>query len=395
MITQKIHQYPLRVTILFTFIALTVVGQIYMPVPILRAISEDFNVSLSLAGMISSAFSIGYSAGFLFFGPLSDRFGKKVVLLTSFTLFTIVTCTIGMCTDFTYLIFLRILQGFLASSYPPIILSYMNENLPPLWRTKAISAISLGFLTASIIAQTYALLMSHYNFNSLQLFLLPIYILSIISIYFFLSDTTSKNITSRPSLLGVYKMIPALLLEIRYLYLSTLCTLSALVAFYVLLDNVYRVAFSSSKITLFITQLLVLPVMLLSLFSPMFIKKLGVIVVVRWSFIIASAGLLLASFAVKTNHQWLLLISSMIFIGGRSVSVPSLISAITMQVANTYTATAISLYTFTLFLGASMGLILSRLLLSFNNYSLSFLVLAFIAGIPALLTLFIQKESCA
>lgn len=190
-------------------------------------------------------------------------------------------------------------------------------------------------------------------------------------------------------------MIPALLLEIRYLYLSTLCTLSALVAFYVLLDNVYRVAFSSSKITLFITQLLVLPVMLLSLFSPMFIKKLGVIVVVRWSFIIASAGLLLASFAVKTNHQWLLLISSMIFIGGRSVSVPSLISAITMQVANTYTATAISLYTFTLFLGASMGLILSRLLLSFNNYSLSFLVLAFIAGIPALLTLFIQKESCA
>ncbi|MCC8381767.1 MFS transporter [Xenorhabdus sp. PB30.3] len=395
MSTRTLHRYPLLISVLLALTGLTVVGQIYIPIPILTEITQHFNNNKNMAGWVSSAFSIGYSAGFLLSGPLSDRFGRRLVMLTGFIFFLLFTVLVGFCSSFSQLLTLRVLQGFAASCYPPIILAYLNENLSSTLKSRAISFMSLGFLTASIVAQLYAIKFSHYGFNTIELVLVPIYFGSIILIYFVVHRDKENNQVEenhKTTLFDIYRKIPGILFEknLKWLYLSTLCTLSALVAFYIMMDESYGEKFAIMGIEPFTTRLIVLPVMFLSLLAPWIIQKIGAISLVRWSFLIAAAGLILSSVTVYFGSAWGLLFSSVIFIGGRAFSVPSLVGVIAVLAEQQYRGTAISLYTFVLFVGASIGPLIAHLLLMLN-YSISLLVLAFIAGLPALLTLFIRE----
>lgn len=320
-------------------------------------------------------------------------------MLTGFTFFLFFTILVGFCSDFNQLLALRVLQGFAASCYPPVILAYLNENLPSTLKSRAISFMSLGFLTASIIAQLYAIKLSHYGFNAIELTLVPVYLASILLIYIVVceekivrGENNQAGKHHKTTLFDIYRKIPGILFEknLKWLYFSTLCTLSALVAFYIMMDKSYGEKFAMMDIAPLTTRLIVLPVMFLSLLAPRIIQKTGAISLVRWSFFVAAAGLILASVTVSWGSAWGLLFASVIFIGGRAFSVPSLVGAIGALAEQQYRGTAISLYTFVLFVGASIGPLIAHLLLMLN-YSLSLLILAFIAGLPALLTLFIRN----
>lgn len=391
-ISQTVHEHPLLKSAFFALTGLTVVGQIYLPIPILSEINQHFNSGGIAAGWVSSAFSIGYSAGFLLSGPLSDRFGRRRIMLLGFILFIISTILVSISSHFDELLILRIIQGLTASTYPPIILAYLNEHLLPPWRGRAISFMSLGFLTASIIAQLYAISLSSHGLNFIELTLIPLYCISWILLFFYIEDIDrAKN--KNESLIEIYKKIPTLLFDknLKWLYISTLCTLSALVSFYILLDENYGDRFSEAHIDLLMTRLIALPAMFLSLLAPQLIYKMGAISVVRWSFFIASAGLLLSSITVFFGSTWGLLVSSIIFIGGRAFSVPSLVGTIGSIAEKKLKGTAIALYTFILFIGASLGPFIAHLLIRFD-YSVSLIILAFIAGIPALLTFCMSKN---
>ncbi|EJU35703.1 MULTISPECIES: MFS transporter [Klebsiella] len=390
-INQTVHEHPLLKSAFFALTGLTVVGQIYLPIPILAEINQHFNSGESAAGWVSSAFSIGYSAGFLLSGPLSDRFGRRRIMLLGFVFFIISTILVSISSHFNELLIFRIIQGLTASTYPPIILAYLNEHLLPPWRGRAISFMSLGFLTASIIAQLYAISLSAHGLNFIEFTFIPLYCISLILLFFYIEDIDRNNKTE--SLIEIYKKIPVLLFDknLKWLYVSTLCTLSALVSFYILLDENYGHRFSAAHIDLLMTRLIALPVMFLSLLAPQLIYKIGAIFVVRWSFFIASAGLLLSSIAVFFGSTWGLLFSSIIFIGGRAFSVPSLVGTIGSIAEKKLKGTAISLYTFILFIGASLGPFIAHLLMHFD-YFVSLIMLAFIAGVPALLTFHMNKN---
>lgn len=390
---QRLLQHPLLFSMLFALTGLTVVGQIYLPIPIFSEISQHFNSSTDLAGWVSSAFSIGYSAGFLISGPLSDRFGRRRIMLTGFILFIIFTVLVGLSKSFSELLFFRALQGITASSYPPIILAYLNERFLPPAKTRAISFMSLGFLTASIIAQLYAIKFLNSGFNYIEFTIIPGYIISLLLIYYAVEDSEKKDSTQKKTLLEIYKNIPVLLTErkLKWLYISTLCTLSALVAFYILLDANYSARFAQAHIDPLTTRLIALPAMFLSLLAPRIITRIGAVMLIRWSFLIAFIGLICSSLAVLYGSEWSLLYTSIIFIGGRAFSVPSLVGAIGDTAEPRYKGTAISLYTFILFAGASLGPLLAHFLLNFS-YPVALIILAVIAGIPSALTHFIKNN---
>lgn len=388
----NLYQHPLLISVLFAITGLTVVGQIYLPIPIFLEISRQFNISQSLAGWVSSAFSIGYSAGFLLSGPLSDRFGRKRIMLAGFIFFIGLTVLVGLSKTFGQLLLFRSLQGLAASSYPPIILAYLNEKLSPPSKGRAISFMSLGFLTASIISQLYSIELQNIGVGIIEYTLIPIYCASLILIFYVIEDKNNTE-NNKNTLLDIYRKIPELLLDknLRWLYSSTLCTLSALVAFYILLDENYGLRFASVHISPLMTRLIALPAMFLSLLAPLITSRIGSIALVKWSFTIASIGLLLSSVSVLYGDEWDLLYTSIIFIGGRAFSVPSLVGAIGDIADKLYKGTAISLYTFILFLGASLGPLLAHVLMYFS-YSYSLIILAFLAGLPAVLTMFIQDS---
>ena len=52
-----------------------------MYLPALPTIEKDFLTTASNAQLTLSSFTIGFAVGPLFYGPLSDRFGRRPVLL--------------------------------------------------------------------------------------------------------------------------------------------------------------------------------------------------------------------------------------------------------------------------------------------------------------------------
>src|SRR5689334_24006302 len=59
---------------------------LYMLVPALPVLAKSFNSSISLAQMTVSAYMVGIACSQLVMGALSDRFGRRPVLLAGISL---------------------------------------------------------------------------------------------------------------------------------------------------------------------------------------------------------------------------------------------------------------------------------------------------------------------
>lgn len=57
--------------------------QAYMVVPLIPYLSEVFQVSHQTVGLVIPAYMIPYGIGSLVYGVLSDRFGRKPIMLVS------------------------------------------------------------------------------------------------------------------------------------------------------------------------------------------------------------------------------------------------------------------------------------------------------------------------
>ncbi|NWO14133.1 MULTISPECIES: MFS transporter [Virgibacillus] len=64
--------------------ALVVVSAVYIVIPITDTLTSYFTISAQKASWISSIFSVFYAFGFLVFAPLSQKYGKKQIIVIGF-----------------------------------------------------------------------------------------------------------------------------------------------------------------------------------------------------------------------------------------------------------------------------------------------------------------------
>jgi MFS transporter, DHA1 family, multidrug resistance protein len=85
--------------------------------PALPSIARDLGVTdANRAQWVITAYISGVGIGQLFWGVLSDRFGRRRVLLTGFTLYVIAAAAVGMAGDFEALLAWRFAHGIAAAS---------------------------------------------------------------------------------------------------------------------------------------------------------------------------------------------------------------------------------------------------------------------------------------
>ena len=85
-------------------------------VPALPSVATGLNIMFSDAQLILSVFMAGFAAGQLFVGPMSDRFGRKPVLVVSLTLFVLASGLCAIAPDLATLSVARMLQALGASA---------------------------------------------------------------------------------------------------------------------------------------------------------------------------------------------------------------------------------------------------------------------------------------
>lgn len=84
--------------------------------PLVSAMPAYFQTSTAFVQYSLSAAVLGIALGQLVYGPLSDRFGRKPVLIGGIALFVATSVACAMATSIEVLIGLRFLQGFFACS---------------------------------------------------------------------------------------------------------------------------------------------------------------------------------------------------------------------------------------------------------------------------------------
>jgi DHA1 family bicyclomycin/chloramphenicol resistance-like MFS transporter len=105
---------PSRAPLVFTLGVLATFAplSIDMYLPSLPTIQTDLGVSAADVQLTLSSFLIGFSLGQLFYGPLSDRFGRKPVLLSGVLLYAVTSLLCAITTGIEALILVRFFQAF-------------------------------------------------------------------------------------------------------------------------------------------------------------------------------------------------------------------------------------------------------------------------------------------
>jgi MFS family permease len=134
---------------------LTVVSQLYLPIPLLVKIAEQYGVSVSAAGWVLTVFGIAYATGFLVFGPLSDCLGRKMIMVAGLGLLALVSLLVAVAPTFEGMVGARILQGFVAATLPPVALAYLSETLSEETQAFGIACMSTAFMLAGLLGQIY------------------------------------------------------------------------------------------------------------------------------------------------------------------------------------------------------------------------------------------------
>jgi len=104
--------------------------QAYMVAPLIPKLAQIFQVSVQAIGIAVPVYMIPYGAATLFYGILSDRLGRRLIILSSFTAFALLTALTALAHSAGQLIFWRLLTGIGASGVVPIALALMGDLFP-------------------------------------------------------------------------------------------------------------------------------------------------------------------------------------------------------------------------------------------------------------------------
>lgn len=334
--------------------ALAVVSQLYIPVPLLEQVAGQYGVPVTAAGLVLTLFGIAYATGFLVFGPLSDRLGRKVVMAPGLLALALASVLVALAPTFETVVGARILQGFVAAALPPVALAYLPEVLPARRGTFGIACLSTAFLLAGLLGQLYG--GASGALSAAVLPLAGVYAVGA-GLIWLLPEERKPGHRNLKGLFGAYSGLPGLLKNGALVrgYAAALVLLFAFVSFYTALALFAGDAITQAGLDLTMVRAAAVPAMLLPLIAAQFIRSYGPRAVVCWGFGIGAVGLFTAAAVANVGATvWFLVAASIVFVAGVSITVPSLIALIG-SLAPTQRGLAIALYTFVLFVGASLG----------------------------------------
>jgi predicted MFS family arabinose efflux permease len=152
------QQYERRLIVLLFFtwgiVFLDRMSQLYLA----PYFAPEFHLRPQEIGVLTAVLAISWAVSGFFFGIISDRFGRRVVLVPSILAFSALSCISGLAHNFEQLLFARALMGLAEGPCWPVITALIEETSPPQRRGRnvgiVVSAAALVGLAISPILTT-------------------------------------------------------------------------------------------------------------------------------------------------------------------------------------------------------------------------------------------------
>lgn len=176
--------------------ALVAVGpfSIDMYLPGLPSIAKDFGAPIASVQLTLTSFFFGIAFGQLLYGPIIDRFGRKIPLIVGLVIYIISTIGCALSYSVEALVVFRLLQSLGACAGMVISRAIVRDVFSPHEGAKVFSQIMLVMGIAPIVAPTvggFLLTVTHWRVIFVVLGLIALATLA--TVWFFLQETRAPD----------------------------------------------------------------------------------------------------------------------------------------------------------------------------------------------------------
>nr|WP_276311760.1 MFS transporter [Staphylococcus haemolyticus] len=386
---QKTMNYN-KITTIFFIAGIIVMSSLYTAIPLTAEFAKDFKIPQSIATLNGVAFSVTYSVSCLFYGTISEKYGRIRTILFGICGLVMICMVIGFVHSFAILVVLRAIQGIFAAAFSPISITYVTETYSPIKRMTAISFISTSFMLSGIIGQNLSeIIVGFSNWHMVYFTLTVLYIILAFVIHRQIPESPMKN----PNIqllkffnnFSDFKTNKAVLL----CYGVSLTLLTMFISMYTVFNNyVTSDTIGGDETTAINAKLFGIIGMLLSLIAGRISDRIGVKNLILSALVVSTVALILMS--VTTNIV-LLIIWSVLFVSGIAFAIPSTISKVGLTVRGNQ-GFFLSVNTFILFLGTAIAPILSIVLNTISSFTVQFNIIAVIGIIAIMIALCMPRR---
>lgn len=374
-------------TIVLFLSGICVISSLYMTIPLLPIIADQYGITLQQAAWAGSVFSIFFAVGCLFFGAIAERVGLKNVLVAGMFGLSMMTFLVGMSSTFTQLLILRAVQGVMAASFSPPSITYIGVMFPESKRLSTIGLVTSGFLMSGIIGQIISSSIAvvadwHAVF---YLFSFIYFIAALMLLLILKKDPGNSESKTFLSVMGQFQRTfqkGAL----RASFVIGITLLLSFIGMYTALENYVTTHFGYTATEILYTRACGIFGIILAPFAGKFADRFGIKAVLYTGFTSAIIGL--TGLGLSTIPL-LSIVMSVIFVAGIALIIPTML-ALAGKLGGKQRGPATAVYTFFMFSGASIGPIAATFTLQSGLANLPFFLFAFVLLFGCFLIKFIQ-----
>jgi len=376
-----------KTTVVLFLSGIAVISSLYMTIPLLPIIANDYGISLQQAAWAGSIFSIFFALGCLFFGAIAERVGLKNVLVGGMIGLSIITFFIGWAASFTQLLVLRALQGAIAATFSPPSITYIGVMFPEKKRLATIGLVTSGFLMSGVIGQFISSLMAVYTNWQAVFYLFSLIYLFVAFLLFFTLKKDPSTEEGKTFLTVIQNFgLPFKKRSLRLSFGVAITLLLAFIGMYTALENYLTTHFNFSGEEILSVRAVGIFGIIFAPFAGHLTNHFGIKKVLYTGFgsaIIGLVGLGLSTIAALSIFM------SVVFTAGIALIIPTMLS-LAGQLGGKQRGPATAVYTFFMFSGASLGPVVATQTLQTGWTNLPFFIFALVLGIGCLLVTFIH-----
>jgi len=164
--------------------------------PILPLIKTELNVTSASVQQMFSSYLMAIAIGQLLWGPLSDRYGRRPVLLIGAVLFTLGGVAVVSLENIRLLVIFRFVQGFGAAACMAMARAIVNDVFARTQAAKQMSTISMVLSVAPVLSLAFSgWFAERSGWKSTMVVLVVSGLLLLVATYFVARETNSSKLT--------------------------------------------------------------------------------------------------------------------------------------------------------------------------------------------------------